>query len=115
MKSRKILRGKRTKPAARLRNAIKNDPRLAAESSRLIGADLTDPVVIVAFLLHYSLQNNPEGVVLFSTTNLCHLEANVKQAGTECFDDAQLKYFVTLVDQLSGLQDAATARAEGVA
>jgi len=102
-------------PAAQLRAAIKMHPQLAAESSRRIGADLTDPDVIAALLLHYALRSNLRGVVLFSSTNPGHLAANVKQVHTQRFDDDQLEYFVDVVDQVSGLQDVARARAEGVA
>src|ERR1700752_864886 len=52
------------KPAALLRAAAIAFPEAARESSRLIGADLTDPSVIASLLLHYARRSNSEGIVL---------------------------------------------------
>lgn len=103
-------------PAARLREATKLHAEVTAESSRRIGADLTNPDVIAALLLHYAVRNNTAGVVLFSSTDPRHLEANVRSAREQPFDDAQLAHFVAFVDQVLGPSDAGiTAAAEGVA
>jgi D-threo-aldose 1-dehydrogenase len=87
-------------PAALLRDAVLNFPQIASESSRQIGADLTDPKVIASFLLHYALRSNSGGIVLFSSTNPAHLEANVRDVQAQPFDDAQLGSFLTFVDEV---------------
>ena len=104
-------------PASRLRDAVKAQASAATESSRRIGADLTDPEVIVALLLNYAVRSNAGGVVLFSSTNPRHLEANVREIGEQRFDDAQLRYFAAFVDEVlgSGTTAGTRAEAEGVA
>src|SRR4030088_3251503 len=103
-------------PAARLREAAKADAHVASESSRRIGADVSDPDVIVALLLHYALRSNAGGVVLFSSTNPRHLETNVRETQGQRFDDAQLEYFVAYADLVLGTLGAATrGAAEGAA
>jgi aryl-alcohol dehydrogenase-like predicted oxidoreductase len=90
------------KPAAQLRDAVKTFPQAARESSHQIGAELTDLNVIASLLLHYALRTNVAGIVLFSTTNPAHLEANVREAQSRRFDDLQLKHFVAFVDKVLG-------------
>jgi aryl-alcohol dehydrogenase-like predicted oxidoreductase len=104
-------------PAARLSEAARVHADLAAESSRRIGADLSDPDAIAALLLHYALRSNAGGVVLFSSTNPRHLETNVREAQGQRFGDAQLDHFVAYVDQALGTSGAKgmIAAAEGAA
>jgi D-threo-aldose 1-dehydrogenase len=90
------------KPAALLRDAVKAFPQAARESSQPIGADLADPNVVAALLLHYALRSNAAGIVLFSSTNPAHLEANVRQAQSQRFDDRQLGHFLAFVDKVLG-------------
>jgi aryl-alcohol dehydrogenase-like predicted oxidoreductase len=98
------------KPAALLRDAVKAFPQIARESSQQIGADLTDPKLIASLLLHYALRSNHEGIVLFSSTSPTHVEANVREAISKRFDDAQLGHFLAFVDKvLSASHDAATS------
>ena len=104
-------------PAAQLIAAARMRAQLAAESSRQIGADLSNPDVIASLLLHYALRNNTGGVVLFSSTDARHIEANVREVRAPQFDEAQLGHFVAFVDQALGPWDAAATRttAKGVA
>jgi len=90
------------KPAALLRDAVKAFPQTARESSQQIGADLADSNVIPSLLLHYALRSNANGIVLFSSTNPAHLEANVREAQSQRFDDLQLKHFLAFVDKILG-------------
>ncbi len=90
------------KPAALLRNMVKSFPQVTRENSQLIGADLADPNVLASLLLHYSLRSNSAGIVLFSTTKPAHLEANVREAQSQRFDDLQLKQFLSFVDKVLG-------------
>jgi D-threo-aldose 1-dehydrogenase len=90
------------KPAALLRDAVKAFPQAVRESSQQIGADLADPSVVTSLLLHYALRSNANGIVLFSSTNRAHLEANVREAQSQRFDDLQLKHFLAFVDKVLG-------------
>lgn len=90
------------KPANLLRDAVLAFPQAARESSRQIGVDLADSGVIASLLLHYALRSNSAGIVLFSTTNPAHLEANVREAQSQRFDDTQLKHFLAFVDKVLG-------------
>jgi hypothetical protein len=73
--------------------------------------------VIAALLLHYALRSNAGGLVLFSSTVRSHLEANVREAETQRFDDVQLGHFVAYVEQVSPASGATGSRAaaEGAA
>ena len=90
------------KPAALLREAVNAFPQAARESSQQIGADLADSNVVASLLLHYALRSNASGIVLFSSTNPAHLEANVREAQSQRFDDLQLKHFLAFVDKVLG-------------
>ena len=90
------------KPAALLRDAVNAFPQTARESSQQIGVDLADPKRIASLLLHYALRSNPAGIVLFSSTNSTHVEANVREAQSQRFDDLQLKHFLAFVDKVLG-------------
>ncbi len=90
------------KPAPLLRDAVKAFPQAARESSHQIGADLADPNIIVSLLLHYALRSNSAGIVLFSSTNPAHVEANIREAQSQRFDDLQLKHFLAFVDKVLG-------------
>lgn len=85
------------KPAARLRDAATRLPEI---TSQQIGADLSDSNVIAALLLRYALSSNAGGIVLFSSTNPAHVEANVREAQFPRFDDSQLSRFLTFVDRV---------------
>jgi D-threo-aldose 1-dehydrogenase len=101
------------KPAALLRDAVRAFPQLVRQSSQQVGADLADPNVVAALLLHYALRSNAAGIVLFSSTNPAHLEANVRKTQSERFDDTQLKHFLAFVDRVLGATlNPATPRAE---
>lgn len=88
------------KPAKLLRDAAAACPEITRESSLQIGADLADPKVLPSLLLDYALRSNPGGIVLFSSTDPAHVEHNVRQAQSPCFDDAQLAHFVAFVDKV---------------
>jgi len=88
------------KPAKLLCDAVRVFPQAAREGSRLIGADLADPGVIASLLLHYALRSNSAGIVLFSSTNPTHLEANVREVQSPRFDDLQLEHFLAFVDKV---------------
>jgi aryl-alcohol dehydrogenase-like predicted oxidoreductase len=96
-------------PAARLQSAAQANPYLTSENSRKLGADLRDPVVIASLLLHYALRSNADGVVLFSSTDPAHIEANVKEARSQRFDDAQLETFIAFVDKVLNASGEAEA------
>jgi aryl-alcohol dehydrogenase-like predicted oxidoreductase len=100
-------------PAAKLREAAQAHPDITSEKSPEIGADLRDPATISSLLLHYALRSNADGVVLFSSTNPAHIEANVKEARSQRFDDAQLAEFVRFVDKVLSAQGETGAGVRG--
>ena len=65
-----------------------------------INADLGDQMVIGSLLLHYALQSNREGVVLFSSSNPQRVSANARDAESVRYDERQLLRFVEFVDTL---------------
>jgi aryl-alcohol dehydrogenase-like predicted oxidoreductase len=100
-------------PAAKLREAAQAHPEITSEKSRQIGADLRDPATIASLLLYYALRSNADGVVLFSSTNPAHIEANVKEARSQRFDDDRLAEFVRFVDEVLGTQGETVAEIPG--
>jgi len=100
-------------PAAKLREAAQAHPVITSEKSRQIGADLRDAATIASLLLHYALRSNADGVVLFSSTNPAHIEANVKEARLQRFDDDRLAEFVRFVDEVLGTQGETAAENRG--
>lgn len=107
------------KPVTLLRDAVKAFPQAARESSHQIGADLANPNVAASLLLHYALRSNSAGMVLFSSTNPAHVEANIREAQSQRFDDLQLKHFLAFVDKVLGAthnlpaKPSATIQAKG--
>jgi D-threo-aldose 1-dehydrogenase len=96
------------KPAKLLHDAARACPELTRERSRQIGADLSHPDTIASLLLDYALHSNPGGIVLFSSTNPAHVEANVRQTRSPRFDDAQLDLFLAFQEEvLAATQNAA--------
>jgi D-threo-aldose 1-dehydrogenase len=87
-------------PARRLQEAVAARRELVEEYSRLISADLSDLCVVASLLWSYALRGNREGIVLFSTTNQRHLEANAREAASHRFDEEQVRRFVEFVDKL---------------
>ncbi len=85
-------------PSQPLRNAIAANGDLAIRFSREIGADPKDPSVIGSLLLHYALSSNPNGVVLFSSSDRQRISQNVRDAASNPYDKQQLSSFVKFVD-----------------
>jgi aryl-alcohol dehydrogenase-like predicted oxidoreductase len=102
-------------PAGKLREAVQTHPDITFEKSQRIGVDLRDPANIASLILHYALQSNPDGVVLFSSTNPAHVEANVREARAERFDGAQLAEFVRFVDEILRASGRSGDRVPGTA
>jgi len=104
-------------PAGMLRRAAQAYPQITAESSRQIDADLRDSATIASLLLHYALRSNANGIILFSSIDPIHIEANVKEARSQRFDDVQVEQFAAFVDKVlsasgqtaAGLRDASQA------
>jgi D-threo-aldose 1-dehydrogenase len=85
-------------PSQPLQNAIAANGNLATRFSREIGADLKDPSVIGSLLLQYALSGNPNGVVLFSSSNRQRISENARDAAFSRYDQQQLSNFVKFVD-----------------
>jgi D-threo-aldose 1-dehydrogenase len=88
------------KPARPLVNALAKHPQIVREFSRQANADLTDPKVIRAFLLHYALQSNRSGTVLFASTNPQHISSNVRQLEASDYDESQCALFLEFVQTI---------------
>ena len=86
------------KPASSLQSAIVTNGDLANWFSSQINEDLRKPSVIGSFLLHYALQSNPDGVVLFSTSDQRRISENVQAAGSRRYNGEQICRFVDFVD-----------------
>ena len=69
--------------------------------------DLADSSVLGSLLLHYALHGN-SGPVLFSSANPARIAANVRDASTGRFDDAQLRDFTAFVDTCLAAQPASS-------
>ena len=90
-------------PAMPLVNAVRERSTVAQEWSGKIGVDLSDTKVLNSLLLHYSLQANPEGVVLFSSIKAAHVEGNALDAAAgRRYDPTQIARFVEFVDAMLG-------------
>jgi D-threo-aldose 1-dehydrogenase len=87
-------------PVRLLREAVSANPEIAREGSRQANADLNDPEVIAGLFLSCALRSNADGVVLFSSRNPSHIEANVREAKVSRFSDDQLKEFSAFVDKV---------------
>jgi len=89
-------------PAGLLMDIVKKHPDIASEASSRMNADVNDPEVINSLLLHYALRSNARGIVLFSSTNARHIEANAKAAESRPYSEVQLEGFVEFVDRALG-------------
>ena len=85
-------------PFQPLLTAISANGDLANRVSREIGADLTQPSVVGSLLLHYALSSNPDGVVLFSSSDRHRISENARDAEANRYDHQQISTFVKFVD-----------------
>jgi D-threo-aldose 1-dehydrogenase len=56
-----------------VQDVLDGDPQLRGQCGELLGADLSDPAVVVTLLVRDALNRNPGGTVLFSTTKVENL------------------------------------------
>ncbi|MGD0462317.1 MAG: aldo/keto reductase [Tepidisphaeraceae bacterium] len=89
-------------PARPLAEAIRARPELARRFSSDLNLDLSDPLVINSLLLHYNLQSNAGGAVLFSSTDAAHVKANARSVDSDHYDQRQISGFIDFVDQMLG-------------
>ena|SRR3990167_6346026 len=82
------------KPLDALLKAIDKHPETARKFSLQIGIDLCDPKIISVLLLHYALQSNASGVVLFSSMNPTHIKTNARESDTLHYNESQLSGFI---------------------
>ncbi len=88
------------KPLEKLLPAIQVHSKIVEKFSSQIDVDLSNPNKVSNLLLHYALQYNIHGMVLFSSMNPTHIENNVKISRMQSFTEAQLAGFVTFVDEI---------------
>ncbi len=66
--------------AKRLAEFARNSPHIAAQFQSRISADLGNPDVLAGFLLRDALDRNPGGIVLFASTKVDRVRANIDAA-----------------------------------
>ncbi len=76
-----------------LRRAISKNPVLADSFLEQTDLDLNESTMLSALLLHHSLQNNPNGIVLFSSMNPLHIKTNAIESTIRRFNQSQLSKF----------------------
>lgn len=87
-------------PAEALNKAISARPDCVRRFSQLMDVELRDPKVVHRLLLQYALASNPDGVILFSTTNPTHLAANIQEAEAGLSEPSQILRFTQFVDEV---------------
>ena len=87
-------------PLETLRQGVNEHPQIAREHSLRMNIDLTEPSAISSLLLQFALWSNANGIVLFSSTDSRHIDANVLQTDSDPYDDLAIQRFVVFVDQL---------------
>lgn len=88
------------KPFETIIKATTQQPAATKHFAATTGIDLFDPDIISALLLHYALQANPEGVVLFSSMNPRHIEKNCRMLEYHDFSADQLIGFCEFIKML---------------
>ena len=86
------------KPASSLQNAVVEKSNVVDTFSSEIGADLRRAETIGSLLLHCALASNPDGIVLFSSSNPLRVSANVCDSGSARYSQRELSLFVEFVD-----------------
>jgi aryl-alcohol dehydrogenase-like predicted oxidoreductase len=92
-------------PVAALTEAIRTQPQAARDFAKEIGIDPLDTKAIGSLLLHYSLQTNTDGIVLFSTTDSGRVRANAQDAASARYDPSQIARFVDFVDAMLATEE----------
>jgi D-threo-aldose 1-dehydrogenase len=82
-------------PLARLTELL-HDAGLREHWSAELGLDLARSEILGRLLLAYALQSNPEGVVLFASTNEERIRSNAALANGEEFSSEQIRGFARL-------------------
>lgn len=88
------------KPMKPLIEAIVRHPEESRKFAATAKLDVTDPKTINSLLLRYALQSNPNGVVLFASTNPNHVSANVREAEAFNGADDYGKEFMHFADKI---------------
>ena len=79
-----------------LHAALSADKDRSSRWSELVGADLSDAVILAKLMLKAALLLNPESVILFSSKSTGHIEANVALASDDSLSDAALTLYRVL-------------------
>lgn len=88
-------------PFSILREAIAAQPALTRKYAARTSLDLADSNVLGSLLTQYALRNNPDGVVLFSSTRAERLASNVRDGESRPYSDQQLSDFVEFAEGIS--------------
>jgi len=87
-------------PLAALRAASVAQPAVAQKYATSLNLNLEDPAALANLLLQFALRNNPNGVVLFSTTDPKRVFSNVHAAESCPYDNEQMAGFLEFVDAI---------------
>jgi D-threo-aldose 1-dehydrogenase len=89
-------------PLERLTELLR-DARRRERWSQALGVDCARPEVIGRLLLAYALQSNPDGVVLFASTDVERIRSNAALADATEFSSEQIRDFARLTqDAIAG-------------
>jgi D-threo-aldose 1-dehydrogenase len=89
-------------PLERLTELLR-DARRRERWSQALGVDCARPEVIGSLLLAYALQSNPDGVVLFASTDAERIRSNAALADATEFSSEQIRDFARLTqDAIAG-------------
>ncbi len=80
-----------------LHDSLQADPILRRRCSELLAADAGDARHLASAMLLWAVQDNPQGMVLFSSSRPDNLRANMEALGNNRFTIGQLHAFARLV------------------
>lgn len=80
----------------KLRGALQADENLRIRCSTVLAVDAGDPVNLASAMLCWSVQNNPHGKVLFSSSRTANLRRNMEALRDSCFTPEQMHEFAGL-------------------
>ena len=93
------------KPINILLKLVNEQIGLTKKFSSKIDLDLCDQNTMSTLLLHYAMQNNTRGIVLFSSMNPDHIQKNVEESNNHIFYEKRLIDFIEFVNEILELNN----------
>lgn len=82
-----------------LLDRLSSDERMAAEWRSLTQIDPRDPTKLAHLLLAHALNENPNGIVIFFSSNPANVVANVKSVSSRAIDEKQIAGLNALLER----------------